>query len=427
MNGVIDQAKPPLLSGWISGVAGIPPTIKIFRGEALIASCIADRTRPDLADKPNSCAFSLQITEGYSLRELVDGSLRLTCGGEHGSVELKLWRPVQAAAALDALTASGIEDALRLLSDDQTRALRRAVSGDVDGPGVVTAYGQVSDDYGAIVGREGQLFLYQGSNRVADLYGRAASERQTNAWADLARSRKLESERRGIDFMQLLLPEKSSALAELCPYKVEPGSATYQQISAAFSSPQTGIAIIDGLKVFRRSPAPQASFRTEDTHLSTFGCELIVREICEWLGTEFAMKPAGVHWEQRTGDLGRRFAGPASDRKEIVPLFSGLAIGNKGLSPSLLASHDPDKGHQGISRTWRSSNAPLRQRVLCFGNSFMERGNSSTTLSWWLSRVFAEFKFVWSAEIDWALVDAFSPDLVIGQTIERFLGRCPAT
>lgn len=95
-------------------------------------------------------------------------------------------------------------------------------------------------------------------------------------------------------------------------------------------------------------------------------------------------------------------------------------------SPELVESFDPEQGrHIGIMRKWKNKNAPFKYKVIAFGNSFFERGTESTGLSWWFSRLFSEFHFHWNPECDWQLIDSEKPDVVICQTIERFLPRLP--
>jgi hypothetical protein len=46
-------------------------------------------------------------------------------------------------------------------------------------------------------------------------------------------------------------------------------------------------------------------------------------------------------------------------------------------------------------------------------------------MSFWFARWFEKYHFIWSPAIDWAYVEAQGADIVIGQTIERFLDQVP--
>jgi hypothetical protein len=61
-----------------------------------------------------------------------------------------------------------------------------------------------------------------------------------------------------------------------------------------------------------------------------------------------------------------------------------------------------------------------------FGNSFFHNGNLPNQLSWWAKHFFAELTFVWDPALDWSVVDEVRPDIVVAQTVERFLHRVPA-
>ncbi|MFJ2542611.1 hypothetical protein [Microbacterium sp. NPDC087589] len=64
--------------------------------------------------------------------------------------------------------------------------------------------------------------------------------------------------------------------------------------------------------------------------------------------------------------------------------------------------------------------------MLTFGNSFFETGDFAGYLSWWGKHLFREFHFHWGPDFDWDLVDELKPDVVIGQTVERFLNKVAA-
>ncbi len=77
--------------------------------------------------------------------------------------------------------------------------------------------------------------------------------------------------------------------------------------------------------------------------------------------------------------------------------------------------------HVGTHYVWRNAKAINKLKVIAFGNSFFDRGTSISCLSWWLARLFSEFHFIWSPDMDFEYINKVKPDLVIGQTIERFL------
>jgi hypothetical protein len=65
--------------------------------------------------------------------------------------------------------------------------------------------------------------------------------------------------------------------------------------------------------------------------------------------------------------------------------------------------------------------------VLVFGNSFFSDVPSQAFVSWWFARFFRQYHFVWSPDFDLELIRSVQPDIVLGQTVERFLTRVPQT
>ena len=62
-----------------------------------------------------------------------------------------------------------------------------------------------------------------------------------------------------------------------------------------------------------------------------------------------------------------------------------------------------------------------------FGNSFFANVSSGQPyLSWWMVRLFRDYHFYWTADFDPEEVARRDPDIVITQTIERFLPTLPA-
>ncbi len=95
------------------------------------------------------------------------------------------------------------------------------------------------------------------------------------------------------------------------------------------------------------------------------------------------------------------------------------------MTPTCYFKRDPEQGHLGITRKFINQNAPINKRVLCFGNSFFERGGTSRCLTWFFARLFREFIFIWSPAMEKRVILRERPDIVLCQTIERFLYRIP--
>ncbi|MCV5277541.1 hypothetical protein OFC49_43085, partial [Escherichia coli] len=72
----------------------------------------------------------------------------------------------------------------------------------------------------------------------------------------------------------------------------------------------------------------------------------------------------------------------------------------------------------------RAAGAPSRKRLLVLGNSVTGTVEGrQNQLGGWLARWFAEYHFHWQPAVDWEEVAALRPDILLCQTVERFMGR----
>lgn len=440
LHGAVDHAESPFIAGWVctEEESGECPAVDVVILGRTVASVTADRARRDLADRKGCYGFRLKVPEGFAPRDLATGRLKVVARTNEDCRELKVWRLLEVAGRLDDAIGDDLPKALALLPGAQRRTLLHALAGEPagppaggrpeQGPGV----GAVSEDEAAIIGANGHMFLFQGSNRVQEMYADTSPNPKTIAqWKHVCALRMERFRSRGIRYVQMMIPEKSSAMPDLVPYPIKGPSALWQGAMAELRALDGGWDLLDGAAVFGRAAVPEATFRLLDSHLSTYGSSLLVEAVaggCPGQSShQSSHRVGGYRWERRAGDLGRRFAAaPAGEPMEQVRLATHLLDAEGGtLTPELVGSADPPTGHLGIRRVWRCANAPIAQRVVCFGNSFFERGGSSTHLSWWFSRLFREFHFVWSVDFDWDYLDSVAPDAVIAQSIERFLRRPP--
>jgi hypothetical protein len=124
-----------------------------------------------------------------------------------------------------------------------------------------------------------------------------------------------------------------------------------------------------------------------------------------------------------SGDLASRFFGVPL--LEVVDTLSDKLVDDLQRDVHLKSEHVPSSGLSGIRIITENPNAPIRLKVVAFANSFFERGASPSAMSWWCKALFSEFHFIWSSALDISYVKAEAPDLVICQTVERFLSSLP--
>src|SRR5688572_16597216 len=84
--------------------------------------------------------------------------------------------------------------------------------------------GTISPDETAIVGKDGQLFLYKGSNNLINQYGpddTVHSSRCAAQWCGLIETRAKRMQRLGSGFVQTIIPDPPSLLADKFPIPIE--------------------------------------------------------------------------------------------------------------------------------------------------------------------------------------------------------------
>lgn len=433
LHGAVDFASPRAVGGWVSAAGTeTPPVVEAVLAGTVIGSGVADLDRTDL--KAGCRGFKVSLAQECALSDFSTGRLVVIAQQGDAREALKIWRVIEVAGKLEETANGPLSPAIRLLAAPHRRAIADAFARFYGGDAAGTAGrepidpGGVSDDEAAVTGQNGHLFLYQGSNRVVDLYeARRAPLDLVRAWAALYGKRVARLNSLGLHYLQIMIPEKSSIMPHLVPFTVEGPSALWREVMQAMKEVPAGSdTLFDAYAVLRDGAVPEGTFCQRDSHLSSYGCRLIVENVVRGCLGNVPYRLTGTAWEDRIGDLGRRFQGADQQAAERVRLFAGLTtLAGGALEPKQIESFDPPDGHQQSRRVWICENAPIQRRALCFGNSFFERGRTSTHLSWWFARLFREFHFVWSADIDWDSVQRVRPDLVIGQSIERFLRRCP--
>jgi hypothetical protein len=305
-------------------------------------------------------------------------------------------------------------------NERQTKASRNLRLADLSA--VHPQVGTWSADQSAILGRDGQLFLYKGSNDLIGMYDPAKEpyyRRTAPEWVRLVFERNQKLHDRGIKFIQVVIPEAPSIMASLFPVPIEAPSLILRLVEEALASE---LFFLSGFQTLSNHLGPRV-FRRVDTHLSSSGAWSIFRSILRKLDYSVGTEPDFNLRTVATGDLAERFFG--------VPLYEELEFPDprftidfeKGLN---IVEQVAGPGRQiGTRHVWQNETAPIDRKVVAFGNSFFF-GATSMTLGWWASRWFKEFHCIWSPDVDFEYVDAVKPDAVIAQTIERFLWRVPS-
>jgi hypothetical protein len=434
--GLINGIWRSRISGWVRvcEVGANPPSIQVFYDGKLIQTGLADHQLVDLDRGPQLFRFDLKLEHPFTSSALTSGRLAVIAKDESGEVALACNRVLATAGQLEDAINEDTAAALMYIEADRLQLLKGALQTKLDlGSKSAETVSCKSEDEAAISGRNGYVFLYQGTNRLLELYGQSeADPLLRESWQSLMSSRVSRARDLRVGLAQLMIPEKSSLVPHLVPYEVSGPSPIWRATLVDMEQRASigGLGLINGFNVLAASPAPEATFRMLDSHLSSYGCEMLINALLHLTTTNTASlsySHGPAQWRRNSGDLGAKFApGQLCIPAGSYRVWSGLlnADGNP-LVPELISSFDPPEGYIGIQRAWRCEGAPLQKKVVCFGNSFFARGESSTNLSWWCARLFSEFHFIFSPAIDWDCVEGTGPDWVICQTIERFMRIVP--
>ncbi|WP_152045879.1 hypothetical protein [Aureimonas psammosilenae] len=461
--GVVDGFGPAdQLSGWAravggstseavhaSGEGGGALRIRVLSGNEVLGIASADQFRKDLGG-PHG--FSLRLSRPIEAAAILAGLVRVEAfEDETASNELvfysglldRLPKPAPVPAAPAAPADEEIIRRIRQCMNEAGDGLRRRIA-DVlpyistpsDELMVPTAPvneismvgvrpGLRSANEISIVGRDGYLFVYRGSNDLKSQYEQDPADpivgEKAAAWVASFEARRGALATRDIGYLQIIVPEKSSVLPELYPVPLRHPTTILADVEARIGeSPELAKHYLDCRRGLRDGPERTGFFMKVDTHMSVSGTKAVFEMILGKLGHPESIEIDLSSRMLRVGDLGGAYPGASMWEFVALPKPRHFADLEAGLV-EVEGYRPPNNAHLGSRFIWRNDSAKLPLRVVAFANSFFERGTTAIGLSWWAARWFREFHFLWSPEIDFDYVDRVKPDWVICQTIERFL------
>ncbi len=282
-----------------------------------------------------------------------------------------------------------------------------------------------SSDLAAGLGRDGYLFLVGGSNRVEEQfavpYGDEHAGRVAEAWAGFVRSRREFAASIGARFVQTVIPEKLSVMREFWDGKSSAPAAILHAFEAIIEAGDLAGEYVSGLASIRRLPLG-TPFRKIDSHFSPRGAQALFESICAKLGLPPVGHPAFDRPILLDGDLSRRFFGHDMYETSMQAAEPWFRSGIRGIEAVM-----PPTGYIGRRMVFRNEHAPFKKKLLMFGNSFADNPAFQGSLSYWFSTWFEEYHFVFSPSLDVEYASTIKPDILVCQTVERFMPELPAT
>ena len=289
----------------------------------------------------------------------------------------------------------------------------------------VVPEGLVSGDGTTVLGGDGHIFLAGGSNSLRELYDldeqEESTRKQVEGWIELIIRRRLNVVSIGCKYVHMIIPEKATVLDHLYPEPLTTPTAYLRGFEKGVASTVASENYISILDLFKGGE-PQEIYKRIDTHLQPRGAFAVLSGFVERYLDKVIETPIFDDISTLPGDMGGRYFGDWLTGLYVATTAPSFCEGRKLIYERAAA---PGR-HIGQQTAWLNPLAPIKRKVIAFGNSFFGSCLDQGCLGWWFSNYFMEFHHVWSPELDYAYVRQHSPDYVITQTAERFMTRLPS-
>jgi hypothetical protein len=281
--------------------------------------------------------------------------------------------------------------------------------------------GCIASDRSAILGRQNWCYIYEGTNAYWQGYTAEYRTAQSLAqqWGELIEQRHEYCQALGVDFIQVIVPNKLSVIPEFFP---QPLAHSVTPVFEALLSYPFHTRLVSPLAQWRDPSLKEVVFRRNDSHLTMAGNAHLAYCILDSLHMTIPahLPPIVTKQVQHIGDLGSKFAPPITETFSAPLWDQGLFLRLEQYKVNDVTA----EGFNGIEQVFVHPNAPIKKRVLVCGNSFFER-----TPSWGLSpffvALFEYFHFIWTPNLELNALHTNQFDLVICQTCERFMLQLP--
>ena len=384
------------------------------------------------ADFESQIPFGFKVS-GLSpedLQNLLNGTSQLIARGKNVEKPIPIWikirEKLKEAILLHEIKSLNTDSLERITSQliGQLRAAPQSSSPPTtQSPQLIpVSTGLKSIDQSAIIGHNGNIFLFQGSNHLHQKYFEDPDPRFVSRWEEILKTRNEICREFGVKFLQTIIPEKQSVTPKDYPYEIESPTKFYRLLHEKIAHEAWFVDSLKALKdlAFTNGLPP---FMKVDSHFSIFGAQKLINTILRHLDLEPTALPQNFESTYAAGDLGNKFGFGNLLEQSLSCVGPAPELFNH--RPVLIHEFNPASGHTGMIRDWENLHAPHDIAVIAFGNSFFERGVRPESLSFWASRLFRRFTFVWTNRLDHKGHDLKMYDVAVCQTIERFLTPPP--
>ena len=269
--------------------------------------------------------------------------------------------------------------------------------------------GDVSSDGSAVMGADGYIFINDGSNFWREqLSGEIAIHPdQLSASLDLLKQYKVESDKRGISFQFLIIPEKDVVLRNQSP-----------NVTSNLAEQRTAQAFIGGIDFPAIYPVDEMVnvpdgvriFHRRDSHFNFLGGFIVSNSLLRAMEMEplslLECKSDHVAWQD---DLSSKWGEFKVLRRQLRKTYTETVV------------KESESTHFGLQLLIKSTRVKDGSSILIYGDSYS--WNFDAGIARFMTLRFENVHFVWHKRIDWELVDALKPDVLVLESAERFLFR----
>lgn len=286
--------------------------------------------------------------------------------------------------------------------------------------------GQIEN--GVVSGKNGWLFLWDGSNEVNRYYTQPDyfTDADAQGWVDLLTSRRDRLAGLGARYRHLTVPDKLSLYPDqvgkaLPHFDRHPGRLVAERLQGDDLNVDIQPAMLEAAK-------EGATFYRTDSHWTFGGCQTGYRRLCQALGVtpqDFSDRKSGSR--SMVMDLGNKFTPQVLEEASFTPVLRDA----RRISENAQIRYNEETGFAegkprfvGCYMHMRNDRPDSRpETLMLFGDSFSEfRPHLLTAM---LSETFREVHFVWSTSFDWELIERIRPNIVVTEIAERFMSTLP--
>jgi alginate O-acetyltransferase complex protein AlgJ len=279
-------------------------------------------------------------------------------------------------------------------------------------------------------GLDDWLFLTGGSNFVTTLYQREGGHLPDAAltrWRDTIIARKTRCDALGSRYAHIVIPEKLTIYGhKQAEPLVDPDLAPSLRMIRLFDRDPAAYGYVDLVALMRAHRDDVDLYWRTDTHWTPIGCLLGYQTLCHALGLECneALVERPFVDDLRLLDLGSKLDPPVYEAvREITWLHDATRVYQNDVVRLLEAHEFGGEIHVGAHAVFKNAKAPNDCKLMLFGDSFS--GVSPYLFTALMAETVRELEFVWSANVDWTLVQRSKPDIVVTEIAERYMALPP--